>query len=145
VTDPPPLAYRISPAQTALLILFSIPCFAANLYWHPSTAVRVVTLALGLAALALAVASRRMYLAVDDEGVAVRWLGREQWLPWADISSMEVVSGVRGGDTIRIHRTGGAPVDVPPSLLQPSRPTARTTARRRLHDTLRQIETRRTP
>jgi hypothetical protein len=144
VTDRLPLVYRISPAQTALLILVSIPCLAANLYWHPSVAVRVVTLLIGLSALVLAFASRRMYLVVDDEGVAVRLLRHEQWLPWAEISSMEVVSGVRGSDTIRFHRTGGAYVDVPPSLLQPSRPTARIAARRRLQDTLRQIEARRT-
>src|SRR3982751_1573863 len=96
-----PLAYRISPLHIALLILVAIPCLAVNLYAHPSTAVRVVTLAIGLAALALAAGSWRMYLVVDDEGVAVRGIGRERWLPWDRIDRAEVVSGVRGSDTIR--------------------------------------------
>jgi hypothetical protein len=139
-----PLAYRISPTQVALLILLACPCLAANIYWHPSTAVRVVTLVIGLGALVLAVVSYRMYLVVDGEGVAVRQFRREIWLPWKTIERTELVSGVRGSDTIRFVRRDGSHVDVPPSLLQPSRPTGRPAARRRLADTLRQIESRRT-
>jgi hypothetical protein len=138
-----PLSWRISPGQIALLILVVSPCAAINIYWHPSAAVRVVTIVIGVVALVMAIASFRMYLYIDNEGVAVRYLRREQWLPWADIVRMEVVSGVRGSDTIRIHRKDGGHVDVPPSLLQPSRPTAKYVARRRLHDTLAQIEARR--
>ena len=137
------LAYRISPVQIALLILVACPCLAANIYAHPSLPVRLVTLAIGVGALVLAAVSWRMYLVVDDEGVAVRGWGREQWLPWERIERAEVVSGVRGSDTIRFVRQDGSSVDVPPSLLQPSRPTGRPAARRRLQDTLRQIESRR--
>jgi hypothetical protein len=138
-----PLVYRISPVQTALLILVAIPCLAANIYFHPSSPARLITLLIGIGALVLAVVSYRMYLVVDDEGVAVRYLGREQWLPWAEVSDIELVSGVRGSETLRFSRIGGTYVDVPPSLLQPSRPTGRPAARRRLEGVLRQVQDRR--
>jgi hypothetical protein len=143
VTDTPPLVYRISPVQVAVLILVAIPALAVNVYWHPSVPVRLVTLAFGFGALFAAFAGWRMYLVVDDDGVAVRRLGREVWVPWGHIAGFEVVSGVRGSDTIRIHRRRGDDVDLPPSLLQPNRPTSRIAAYRRLADTLKQIEDRR--
>jgi hypothetical protein len=121
MADPAPrergrLIWRISPVQTALLILVACPCAAVNLYAHPTTLVRVVTIAIGVTALAYAYASRRMYLVVDDDGVGLRYLRNARWLPWSDIDRVEIVSGVRGSDTIR------------------------PTARRMLKDTLRQIE-----
>jgi hypothetical protein len=138
-----PLIYRIGPGQTAVLILVAVACFVPALYLHPSSAVRAVLIALALAALALAAVSRWMYLVVDDEGVALRYLGRERWLPWPEITQVEVVSGVRGSDTIRFSRTDGTFVDGPPSLLQPSRPMGKPAARRRLDEIRRQIESRR--
>jgi hypothetical protein len=143
VTESPPLVYRISPVQVAVLILVAIPALAVNVYFSPSIPLRLVTLAFGLAALFAAYAGWRMYLVVDDEGIAVRRLGGETWLPWNRVAGLELVSGVRGSDTIRIHVVRGDDVDVPPSLLQPNRPTARIAARRRLQDTLHQIEDRR--
>jgi hypothetical protein len=142
-TAAPELAYRISPVQTALLILLASGCLAANIYLHPSGPVRLVTLVIGIGALVLAAVTWRMYLVVDDEGAAVRYLGREQWLPWSAVDRVEVVSGVRGSDTIRFIRTDGTYVDTPPSLLQPNRPTGRPAARRRLQDLQRQFEARR--
>jgi len=138
-----PLVYRISPAQTALLILLAAGCLGADIYLHLSAALLAITLAVGLGALAMAAASQRMHLVVDDEGVAVRYLGREQWAPWPEVTAVEVVTGVRGSETIRVSRTGGTYIDVPPSLLQPSRPTPRPAARRRLEEIRRQIEDRR--
>jgi hypothetical protein len=140
-----PLAYRISPVQTALLILLAVPCAAFNIYFHPSGPARLVSLLIGVGAVVLAVVGYRMYLVVDDEGAAVRFLGREHWLPWAEVAEVELVSGVRGSDTIRFSRTDGTYVDVPPSLLQPSKPTGRPAARRRLQDILRQVQARRNP
>ena len=137
------LAFRFSPAQTALLILVACPCAAVNLYTHPSAPLRAITIAIGLSALVLAVVTYRMFLVVDDEGVALRYLRGAQWLPWTQIDRAEIVTGVRGSETIRFVRHGGSYVDVPPSLLQPSRPTAKPAARRRLQDILRQIEDRR--
>ena len=138
-----PLSWRVPPVQTALLILIACPCAAVNIYAHPGTTVRIVTLIVGVAALVTAFASLRMYLVVDDEGVALRFLGREQWLPWSEIDRVEVVAGVRGSETIRFFRTDGSYADAPPSLLQPAKPTGRPAARRMLRDTLRRIEARR--
>jgi hypothetical protein len=138
-----PLIYRIGPGQTAALILVAVACLVPALYFHPSSAARTVLILIALAALALAAVTRWMYVVVDDEGVAVRYLGREQWLPWAEIARIEVVAGVRGSDTIRFWRADGTSVDAPPSLLQPSRPMAKPAARRRLEEVLRQIESRR--
>jgi hypothetical protein len=138
-----PLVYRIGPGQTAVLILVAVACLVPALYFHPSAAARGVLVAIALAALALAAVTRWMYLVVDDEGVAVRYLGRERWLPWPEITQVEIVSGVRGSDTIRFSRSDGTAVDAPPSLLQPSRPMGKPAARRRLEEVRRQIESRR--
>jgi uncharacterized membrane protein len=138
-----PLIWRVSPVQTALLILVASPCAAVNLYAHPSSPVRLVTILIGVAALALAVVSRRMYLVVDDEGVAMRWVRAAHWMPWSDIGVVEIVSGVRGSDTIRFGRKDGSYLDAPPSLLQPSKPTGKPVARRMLRGTLATIESRR--
>jgi PH (Pleckstrin Homology) domain-containing protein len=138
-----PLIYRIGAGQTAALILVAVVCFIPALYFHPSSAVRAAVIAIALAALALAAVSRWIYLVVDDEGVAVRYLGRERWLPWPEIARIEIASGVRGSDTIRFFRADGTSVDAPPSLLQPSRPMAKPSARRRLEEIRRQIESRR--
>jgi hypothetical protein len=140
---PASLVYRIGPGQTAALILVAVVCFVPALYFHPSSAVRGVVIAIALAALALAAVSRWMYLAIDDEGVAVRYLGRERWLPWPEIARVEIVTGVRGSETIRFVQVDGTFVDAPPSLLQPSRPMGKPAARRRLEDVRRQIESRR--
>jgi hypothetical protein len=121
----------------------AVACFVPALYFHPSSAVRVVLIVVALGALALAAVTRWMFVVVDDEGVAVRYLGREQWLPWTEITEIEVVAGVRGSDTIRFSRADGTWVDAPPSLLQPSRPTGKPAARRRLEEIRRQIESRR--
>ena len=137
------LSWRVSPVATALLILLACPCAAVNIYAHPSTAVRTVTLVLGAAALVTAFATVRMYLVVDGEGVALRYLGREQWLPWSQIDRAEIAGGVRGSETIRFVRHDGTYADVPPSLLQPVKPTGRPAARRMLRDILRRIEARR--
>jgi hypothetical protein len=138
-----PLSWRVSPVATALLILLACPCAAVNIYAHPSSTVRAVTLLIGAAALATAYASWRMYLVVDDEGVALRYLTRAQWLPWSQIDRVEIVAGVRGSETIRFVRPDGSYADVPPSLLQPVKPTGRPAARRMLQDVLRRIEARR--
>jgi hypothetical protein len=138
-----PLAYRIPPGQIAALIVVAIPFLAVNVYLHPAAPVRLLTLLFGFTALVAAGIGARMYLVVDDEGAAVRYVRAEQWLPWPEVARVEIVSGVRGSDTIRFVRTNGTYVNVPPTLLQPSRPSGRPAARRHLQDIVRQIEGRR--
>lgn len=138
-----PLSWRVPPQQTALLLLVTTGCAALNLYTHPSGALRALTIALGVASLCCAIAYLRMYLVADDEGVGVRFVGREQWLEWSDVDGIEVVTGVRGSATVRLRRRDGSTVDVPPSLLQPVRPTRRPVALRQLEAVARQLEARR--
>jgi hypothetical protein len=85
-----------------------------------------------------------MYLVADDDGIAVRHILRASWLPWSEIDRIEVVSGVRGSNTVRLSRRDGTYVDVPPSLLQPSRPTSKPRALAQLNSVSNQIEARRT-
>lgn len=138
------LVYRIGSGQIAALILVAVVCFVPALYFHPSSAVRLVLILIGLAALVLAAISQRRYLVVDDEGIAVRDLGREQWLPWSQVARVEIAAGVRGSETIRFFRTDRTSIDTPPSLLQPSRPMGKPAAHKRLEEIRRQIESRRT-
>jgi hypothetical protein len=114
-----------------------------NIYGHPSQTVQAVTLVLGAAALGLAVLALRMYLRVDSDGVVVRYLLQPAWLAWPEIARVEVVSDVRGSDTVRLVRQDGTYVDVPPSLLQPARPTSKPRALARLNSIGNQIEARR--
>jgi hypothetical protein len=139
-----PLSWQVPPYQPALLMLVVCAAAAFNIYGHPSETVRVVTLALGALALGLAVLALRMHLAVDDEGVLVRYLFRPSWLPWSEIARVEVVSDVRGANTIRLVRNDGTYVDVPPSLLQPAKPTSKPRALAQLTSIGNQIEARRT-
>ncbi len=136
-------SWRIPPAQTAILFLVVTACAALNIYWRPSGPVRIFTILLALAALAWAIVGMRMYLAVDDEGVAIRFVGRESWLPWPEIAGIDVVSGVRGAHTIRFTRTDGTHVDVPPSLLQPVKPTKKPVAIARLKSVATELQLRR--
>lgn len=138
-----PLSWRVPPYQPALLMLLVCAAAALNIYGHPSQTVRVVTLALGVLALGMAIVALRMYLVVDDEGVALRYLLRPEWLPWQQIARVEVVSDVRGADSIRLVRRDGSFVDVAPSLLQPSRPTSKPRALAQLNAIAHQIEARR--
>lgn len=138
-----PRSWRTPPAQTAILFLAVTALAALNIYGHPSGPVRVFTIVLALAALAAAIIGMRMYLFVDDEGVAVRFIGRQSWLPWSDIAAIGVVSGVRGSHTIRFTHLDGTHVDVPPSLLQPAKPTAKPAAIARLKTIAEELQRRR--
>jgi hypothetical protein len=138
-----PLSWRVPPYQPALLMLVVCVAAALLIYGHPSDTVRSLALLLGTVALVAAVFALRMYLVVDAEGIEVRYLWRPAWLPWSEIARVEVVSAVRGSDTVRVVRRDGTYVDVPPSLLQPAVPTSKPRARARLNSIGNQIEARR--
>jgi hypothetical protein len=139
-----PMSVRVPPYQPALLMLVVCAAAALVLYGHPSDTTRYLALMAGTVALLLAVFALRMYLIVDDEGIEVRYLWRPAWLPWSEIARVEVVSGVRGSDTVRVVRHDGTYVDVPPSLLQPAVPTSKPRASARLNSIGNQIQARRT-
>ena len=135
-----PLTWRIPAWQPALLFLVAAGCAAVNAYAHASTLVRVITIAVGVVALAMGIFAVRMYFVVDDEGVGVRRLWRERSLDWDDIAEVSVIR--RGFDTLtlRVITHDGRYLDVPQSLLMPSRPTGKARVRAQLGDIARQIE-----
>jgi hypothetical protein len=142
-TGSPPLVWRVPPYQPAILLLLVSACAAVNIYGHPTRNVRVITFGLGLLALAFAIAALRMHLVANDDGVAVRHLLRQAWLPWSEVADIEVVDGVRGASTLRVTRRDHTYVDVPPSLLQPTKPTSKRTALAQLDGVVRQLRARR--
>ena len=93
--------------------------------------------------LPLATFALRLQLIANDDGIAVRQLLGEAWLPWAQLADLEVVPDVRGAPTLRLNRVDGTFVDVPPSLVQPSKPTGKLRARGQLDGPARQLRARR--
>ena len=138
-----PLVWRIPAYQPALLMLVLVAAAALNIYAHPSAVVRISTLAIGLICGGLAVAALRLQLVATEDGVAVRQLAGERWLPWSELDQVEVVPNVRGAPTLRLNRLDGSYVDVPPSLLQPTKPTAKHVVMRNLDTVAGQLEQRR--
>ncbi len=136
-----PQVFKVAAWQVAVLLLLVAACAATNIYTHPSAGTRGITILIGVVGLGMALAGMRMYLVVDHEGAAVRFIGNEQWLPWPEVARIDVVSGVRGSDTIRFVRHDGHYVNVPPTLLQPSKPTSRPSARHRLNELAHQWDT----
>jgi general stress protein CsbA len=137
------LVWRIPSYQPAMLMLVLVAAAALNIYAHPSAVVRISTLAVGLVCGGLAVAALRLQMVATDDGVAVRQLAGERWLPWAELDEVEVVPNVRGAPTVRLNRRDGSYVDVPPSLLQPTKPTAKRVVMRNLDTVAGQLEQRR--
>jgi hypothetical protein len=134
-----PLTRRVPPWQPALLFLIAAGCAAANLYAHPSVVVRIATIVLAAVAVVMAVPAVRMYLVVDGEGIGVRRVGRERSVDWDEFDRVEVVQ--RGFDsvTLRITCRDGRYLDVPQSLVMPSKPTGKIRVHAQLGDLARQI------
>jgi hypothetical protein len=140
---PPPLVWRFPAYQPAVLMLVLCASAALNIYAHPSSMVRIITLVLGLGAGLLAIITLRLQLIADDDGIAVRQLIGHAWLPWSQLAELEIVPEVRGAPTLRLYRVDGSYVDVPPSLLQPTKPTSKQRALGQLEHLARQLRTRR--
>ena len=92
----------------------------------------------------LALLTLRMHFIVDDDGIAVRFIRAEQWTEWPEISSVRIVNGVRGAQTLRVERVDRSYVDVPPSLLMSSRPVTKPTAEAMLRSAAAAVSARRT-
>jgi hypothetical protein len=141
-SDAEPLVWRFPPYLAATGFLVAAGCAAINLYGHPLAGTRVLTLIVGVVALALAVALLRMAFVVDADGLAVRFLVRATWVPWADVKAVGLAD-VRGNETLRIVRLDDTQVDVPPSLLQSVRPMAKNRASARLQGIAIQVRAQR--
>lgn len=138
-----PLVWRIPAYQPALLMLVLVAAAALNLYSQPSLAVRIGTLAIGLACGVLAIVALRLQLVATDDGVALRTTLTNSWLPWSQLDDLEVIPEVRGAPTVRLNRIDGSYLNVPPSLLQPTLPTSKQRAMGQLEHAARQLRSRR--
>lgn len=144
MTDPAArLVWRIPSYQPALLMLVLCAAAALNIYGHPSAMLRIVTLLLGLLCGGLAIAGLRLQLVADPDGLSVRKLIGEVWVPWQDVADVEVITHSRGAATLRVSRTDGTYVDVPPALLQPTKPTSKQRVHGQLDQMARQLRARR--
>ncbi|GAB6900159.1 PH domain-containing protein [Kineosporia succinea] len=140
---PEPLVRHIPVQLPALALLGVCVCAFVAIYLDVPPTARGILGAFAVGLFAVAVGCWRMYLEVDDEGVAVRYLLREKWAPWPEIERIEIASGIRGSESIRVVRADGSLIDVPPALLQPTAPTTRPRALARLRGVLSEIEARR--
>lgn len=139
VTGRAPLTWRIPPWQPALLFLLAAACAAVNFYTHPSLPVRLLTIAVAVIAAVMGVAAVRMYLVVDEEGIGVRRLLRERSVDWDEFDSVVVVHRALDAVTLRITCRDGRYLDVPQSLVMPTRPTGKVRVNAQLGDLARQV------
>jgi hypothetical protein len=139
VTGPAPMTWRVPPWQPALLFLLAAACAAANLYAHPSVPVRLLTIVVAVVATVMGTFAARMYFVVDEEGIGVRRLLREHSVEWDEFDNAAVVQ--RGFDsvTLRITCRDGRHLDVPQSLLMPTRPTGKVRVHAQLGDLAKRV------
>ena len=124
-----PQIWRVPPWQPAALILVATGLIALVMYGHFALAPALMMGVLGAAALGGAAVAVRFLLVADDDGIWVRRLFGEQLVEWHEVSSIETVHVHANTPTLRIARTNGTHVDVPPTLLQPALPTSMRKAR----------------
>lgn len=139
MTGPEPLTWRIPPWQPALLFLLAAACAAANLYADPSVPVRLLTIAVAVLAAVAGVLATRMYFVVDEEGIGVRRLLRERSVEWDEFDHVDVVHRAFDSVTLRIICRDGRYLDVPQSLVMPSRPTGKVKVNAQLGDLARRV------
>jgi len=134
-----PLTWRVPYWQPALLFLVAAGCAATNLYAHPSVAIRILTIGFGLAGVVMGTLATRMYLVVDEEGLGVRRLWRERSVDWDEFDNIGVVHRAFDSVTLRITCRDGRYLDVPQSLVMPTKPTGKTRVHAQLAAMARQI------
>lgn len=139
----PPLILRIPVPVVALVMLVVCACSFVAIYLDVPPTARGILGVIAAGLFAVALGCLRMYLEVDEEGVAVRYLLRERWATWDQIDRIEIASGIKGSESVRVTLKDGSLIDVPPPLVQPTAPTSRPRALARLRGTLREIEARR--
>jgi hypothetical protein len=118
-----PQIWRIPAWQPAALILVATGLIALVMYGHFAIGPGLMMGVIAAAALVGAGVAMRFLLVADDDGIWVRRLFSEQLVEWHEVSSIETVHLHANTPTLRIARTNGTHVDVPPTLLQPALPT----------------------
>ena len=137
-----PLIFRVPPYLISLQFLVTAGLAAWNIYGSPSSVTRAVTILIAVSFLAGAIASMRMYFVVDDEGMGIRRLFTETSIPWQQVRDVSVTRVRNGSPTISIERQDGTTVDVPPSLVNPTKPTGTAKAMAMMGDLARAIAAR---
>lgn len=127
-----------------MLFLLTTASAALVIYGHPVHLIALFAVVIAVGSFVLGVLALRMHLIVDEDGVAVRFVRHEVWTEWRDIEAVRVVNGVRGAQTVRIERVDRTFVNVPPSLLMPSRPVTKPTGEAILRAIAAQVEACRT-
>jgi hypothetical protein len=124
-----PQIWRIPVWQPAALILVATVLLALDLYADLGIGALIMTAVIAVAALVAAGLALRYLLVADEDGIWIRSVRSEQLVEWRDLADIDVTH-VRGTTvTVRITRTDGKFVDVPPTLLQPTLPTGARRAR----------------
>jgi hypothetical protein len=116
-----PQVWRIPPWQPAALILTATALAAVDIYVRPAPLAMFAAAFVAAAALLAAVCAMRYLLVADEDGIWVRRVFREVLVEWGEIARVEMTTH-RGAMTVRVTRTNGSYVDVPPSLLLPTVP-----------------------
>lgn len=127
----------------ALLLPVVCVCSFVAIYLDVSPTARGVLAAVGLGLFVTAVTCLRMALEVDADGLAVRHLLGWRRIAWSQVERVEIASGIKGSESIRVVGRDGALIDVPPALVQPTFPTGRPRAQAQLRGTLAEIQSRR--
>jgi hypothetical protein len=115
---------QLPPIIPAGGFLVSAACAAGLIYGHPGLQPRYAISIVGVVAFWIAVTSLRMGLLADFEGITVRFIRREHFIPWSEVQQLQRAT-VRGSETLVVLRRDGTRLAVPPSLLQPARPTSK--------------------
>lgn len=136
---PAPLVWRIPAWQPAALFVVAAGCAAVNLYASPSTGLRILTVLVAVVAFAAAVFGIRVYFVVDHDGIGVRKMFRERSVDWSDIAEVSVIQRRFEVMTLRVICHDGRYLDVPQSLLLPTKPSGKATVRARMGDVARQV------
>jgi hypothetical protein len=118
-----PQFWRVPPWQAAALILVATVLLALIIYGDFPLAPEVMLGAVAAAALVGAGLAVRFLLVADDDGIWVRRVFSEQLVEWDEVATIEMVHVHANTPTLRIERSNGTHVDVPPTLLQPALPT----------------------
>jgi Bacterial PH domain len=121
----PRINWRIHPGITAGLYLIVCALAAVTIYSPFSPGIRIIVAIFALVFLFGAVGASRIAVVADDEGIAVRTTFTTTWIDWDDVSDIVMTERFGGTLTLRIALRGGGGVNVPPSLVQPTRPSNR--------------------
>jgi hypothetical protein len=115
--------WRIHPAITAGLLLLVCVLAAIAIYSGASPAVRILVSVFALVFLVGAVGAARIALVADEEGIAVRSTFKTSWVDWDDVADIVMSQRLGGTTTLTIVRRNGRSLTIPPTLVQPSRPS----------------------